>query len=147
MSEKPKRVQLSRQKGWKMPANTAKVDRATRFGNPVSCSWPYGCPYSPEFERDAWADEDGSISPYRCCVDAFRHYVETGQRGEPTRTGYLSLGLEGLAGYPNRKKLIAGLPELRGKNLACWCAHDRPCHADVLLEVANPDAALSEESA
>lgn len=26
--------------------------------------------------------------------------------------------------------------ELRGKVLACWCA-PRPCHADVLLEVAN----------
>ncbi len=26
--------------------------------------------------------------------------------------------------------------ELRGKNLACWCAHV-PCHADVLLRIAN----------
>lgn len=26
--------------------------------------------------------------------------------------------------------------ELRGKNLACWCK-ESPCHADVLLEVAN----------
>lgn len=27
--------------------------------------------------------------------------------------------------------------DLRGKNLACWCALDKPCHADVLLELAN----------
>lgn len=27
--------------------------------------------------------------------------------------------------------------ELRGKDLACWCALDKPCHADVLLELAN----------
>mgnify|MGYP001564058662 CR=1 FL=1 len=27
--------------------------------------------------------------------------------------------------------------ELRGKNLACWCPLDLPCHADVLLEIAN----------
>jgi hypothetical protein len=26
---------------------------------------------------------------------------------------------------------------LGGKNLACWCALGRPCHADVLLELAN----------
>jgi hypothetical protein len=26
---------------------------------------------------------------------------------------------------------------LRGKNLACWCPLDQPCHADVLLELAN----------
>ena len=29
--------------------------------------------------------------------------------------------------------------ELRGKNLACWCPLDQPCHADVLLELANED--------
>ena len=29
------------------------------------------------------------------------------------------------------------LHELRGKNLACWCPLEQPCHADVLLEVAN----------
>lgn len=27
--------------------------------------------------------------------------------------------------------------ELRGKDLACWCSLDQPCHADVLLELAN----------
>lgn len=27
--------------------------------------------------------------------------------------------------------------ELKGKNLACWCPLDKPCHADILLEVAN----------
>lgn len=27
--------------------------------------------------------------------------------------------------------------DLGGKNLACWCALDQPCHADVLLELAN----------
>ncbi len=29
------------------------------------------------------------------------------------------------------------LAKLRGRNLACWCALDQPCHADVLLELAN----------
>ena len=27
--------------------------------------------------------------------------------------------------------------ELRGKTLMCWCAAGEPCHADVLLEIAN----------
>lgn len=26
---------------------------------------------------------------------------------------------------------------LRGKDLACWCPLDQPCHADVLFEIAN----------
>ena len=33
--------------------------------------------------------------------------------------------------------LIDLLPSLRGKDLACWCDLDKPCHADVLLELAN----------
>ncbi len=28
---------------------------------------------------------------------------------------------------------------LRGKNLACWCRLDQPCHADVLLSIANEE--------
>jgi len=27
--------------------------------------------------------------------------------------------------------------ELRGQDLACWCAPGTPCHADVLLEIIN----------
>ena len=30
--------------------------------------------------------------------------------------------------------------ELKGKDLACWCPLDQPCHADVLLQVANEEA-------
>ncbi len=29
--------------------------------------------------------------------------------------------------------------ELVGMNLACWCPLDQPCHADVLLELANAE--------
>jgi hypothetical protein len=29
------------------------------------------------------------------------------------------------------------LTPLVGRDLACWCPLDQPCHADVLLEVAN----------
>jgi Domain of unknown function (DUF4326) len=36
-------------------------------------------------------------------------------------------------------KLVARVKrELRGKNLVCWCA-PQPCHADVLLAIANED--------
>lgn len=29
------------------------------------------------------------------------------------------------------------LKEIKGKDLACWCPLDQPCHADVLLKIAN----------
>jgi hypothetical protein len=38
------------------------------------------------------------------------------------------------AGKDMKRKAAA---ELRGKNLACWCKPDEPCHADVLLRLAN----------
>jgi hypothetical protein len=131
----PVRVQRQRTKGWRMPPDTVYVGRGTVFGNPCGCAMPYGCPSSPLFEHFAWADDKGNVDPLRCCVAVYRHYVETGLRNEPTSTGRLSFAAEGLAGYPNRKRLIEALPRLRGKNLACWCALDRPCHADVLLEI------------
>ena len=34
MQAAPRRLQLRRSKGWRMPANTVKVDRSTLFGNP-----------------------------------------------------------------------------------------------------------------
>lgn len=29
------------------------------------------------------------------------------------------------------------LEPLRGHDLACWCQLDKPCHADILIELAN----------
>jgi hypothetical protein len=38
------------------------------------------------------------------------------------------------------------IAELRGKNLVCWCPLDQPCHADVLLELANAPLGGEEAS-
>jgi Domain of unknown function (DUF4326) len=40
-------------------------------------------------------------------------------------------GMIAAYGYP-----ASGISSLAGRNLACWCK-DGPCHADVLLELAN----------
>lgn len=122
----PVRIQLSRRKGWRMPADTMKVDRSTAFGNPVVCT-PHGCHRKP----------CGCCESYRCCVDVFREYVMSGIENRGSCTGSFTIAVDGLLGYPRRTKLVQQLPELRGKNLACWCALDKPCHADVLLELAN----------
>jgi len=34
--------------------------------------------------------------------------------------------------------LAALLAPLRGKDLACWCPLDQPCHRNVWLRLANP---------
>ena len=38
----------------------------------------------------------------------------------------------------NAPHLLKDLPELKGKDLVCWCA-PAPCHADILVELANPE--------
>lgn len=39
---------------------------------------------------------------------------------------------------PEQVDFVAAVrAELRGKVLACWCPLDEPCHADVLLMLAN----------
>lgn len=39
--------------------------------------------------------------------------------------------------YRHPELVIAARRELAGKDLCCWCPPDAPCHADVLLELAN----------
>ena len=55
-----------------------------------------------------------------------------------TRAEAVAAFREMLAIYPrNYPALSEILEHLRGRDLACWCPIDQPCHADVLLEVAN----------
>lgn len=72
--------------------------------------------------------------------------------GRPTKWGnpffvghHFPTSKEAVAAYrqwldsslPGQKLKYEDISELRGKNLACWCGADIPCHADVLLEMAN----------
>ena len=38
-----------------------------------------------------------------------------------------------------RDWILENIHTLRGKNLACWCPLDKPCHADVLLQLVNKE--------
>lgn len=113
----PQRIQLSRKKGWRMPPNTVKVDRSTKFGNP----------FTPDAYWDAGYSGSREVA-IRHCVDAFRA-LATGR----------AHWAHGIPQAP-----LPDISALRGKNLACWCKPGEPCHADVLLELANPASALSQ---
>ncbi len=142
---KPQRIQLKRTKGWKMPPNTVKVDRSTRWGNP----WRIGANMSDDDAPGGDINGNGEVQPkgWRTCrtaadcVQAFRNSVDW----DPDAPwGIGNLVCQGGFGpeHKNRKTIRA---ELRGKNLACWCKLGEPCHADVLLEIANADEAPSTE--
>lgn len=112
----PKRIQRKRTKGWRMPLGAISVTRPGVFGNPFT---PAGC-------RDAgYSGTDQQIA--QRCVETFAiwcgyHWREVWQGEESER---------------RRTALLAALPSLRGKDLACWCKLGEPCHADVLLRLAN----------
>lgn len=95
-TQRPKRIQRKRTKGWKMPPNTVYVGRPTKWGNPYVM-------YN-EGQR-------------ACAIASHRDWI--------------------LANQKNSERFRMPIAELRGKNLACWCPLDKPCHADVLLEMAN----------
>lgn len=122
---KPKRIQLRRTKGWKMPPNTVKVDRTTKWGNPfVAKEW---------IPRDDWRFE--VMEQYARIMHPGLTFtglsrVRVGNRAEALALFDFSLS--------QSIELLHVVPELRGKNLACWCKPGEPCHADVLMEIANP---------
>lgn len=115
---KPRRVQLSRAKGWRMPENTVKVDRTTRWGNPYREGITPGN-YASWFRHDVQMEMASPAAPTEPGHPWSRHLWEIG------RNVHL----------------------LRGRNLACGCKLDAPCHADVLLELANPKAQGGTEGA
>lgn len=127
----PCRIQLRRTKGWRMPENTVKVDRSTIWGNP----------FVP--------GQENMLIPGRMVEDK-RHAWRLFQGHAPH----------------NPNLVEAARAVLAGCNLACWCRlcerHAagkpvgvqcevcEPCHADVLLELANtparPDQAPQERA-
>jgi hypothetical protein len=110
----PRRIQLRRSKGWRMPANTVKVDRTTLFGNPFAIK-DYG--------------HDRAVALHRAWLT-----------GKPIDAPVPSGQAQRLAA--RRQQVLEALPSLRGKHLACWCALPRRgepdnCHAALLLQLAN----------
>ena len=109
----PERIQLRRAKGWRMPPNTVKVDRTTKWGNPCVV---------------------GKHGTRAECVEwhrlALHGAVVLGMKNADGT--WLSDSLTAYAKMAKRE-----LRHLRGKNLACWCKPGDPCHADVLLSLAN----------
>jgi hypothetical protein len=107
----PQRIQRKRTKGWRMPENTVSVCRPGRWGNPFkvgSTGW------IPVDTSGLWSKEPHPPLTVADTVECYR------------------LSAEHLAARQPR-----WFEELRGKNLACWCPPDQPCHADVLLDIAN----------
>ena len=53
---------------------------------------------------------------------------------------YITGGGWPFGGGPTPDRTADIQADLAGRDLACWCPLDQPCHADVLLDIANPGA-------
>lgn len=58
---------------------------------------------------------------------------------ESTRKAAQRVAIDTFRGLVTFDPSVWNLAALRGKNLGCWCPLDMPCHADVLLDLANAD--------
>lgn len=119
---KPIRIQRKRAKGWKMPENTVGVTRPGEFGNPFKVGGYY--------KIGAGRDKGGLV--WVRALEA--KYADSSYTLIETTEQAIEMYREFLKRYPLRETEIE---KLRGKNLACFCPPDKPCHADVLLEIAN----------
>lgn len=102
---------IQRKFGQMNPGNTAYVGNGSGWANPFKAG-----------ETKILRADDGSRiicspSDEQDAVEHFRWFMGQGERVQ------------------------AATSHLAGKDLMCWCPLDQPCHADVLLELANGKAA------
>jgi hypothetical protein len=114
---KPFRVQLRRAKGWRLPPLTKVVARPSEWGNP----WRVGDRITLRYPHPGRKERAAGVE-----------YVR-----ELVISAELAVALYRIAFTPDADEIRA---EFAGLNLACWCPLDQPCHADVLLEIANSAA-------
>lgn len=110
----PQRIQRQRTPGWRMPPNTVYVGRPTQWGNPWGVTRPGT--YTDVVHVDTASE---AVTRYEQAIrdnDAGARF----HHGLPTSA--------------------AARAVLAGKNLACWCPPNQPCHADVLLTIANANS-------
>jgi hypothetical protein len=110
----PTRIQLQRTRGWRKPDNAVVVTRSSKnWGNP----WTVG-----ECLEEGFATNEADARIV--CRAAFRAWLDGDPDYNPPHLA------------ERRRWILANVGSLKGLPLACVCPPG-PCHADVLLELAN----------
>jgi hypothetical protein len=128
----PIRLQLSRRKGFDLQALSmatnglpaVNVARPSRWGNPFTMK--------RAIEAGFIRSPDEPLANL-FLVDVFSDWLaERGCWWQSSKSDQ------------RRADFLRFIPELRGKNLACWCKPGEPCHADILIEIANAHTPTGE---
>lgn len=146
-----------------MPHGAIYVGRPTKWGNPFKIGSTSGLARVPavhypdqEWEYEGRCSADGAYHPY--VSDGVAHHPKAIHTPQLTIKWYVPCHVRHMTraesvacfrayatggGWPIDWAPRPGFAaeqiraELGGHDLACWCALDQPCHADVLLELAN----------
>lgn len=105
----PRRLQLSRRRGARLPQGAASVARPSQWGN----GFRIGDTVRVGLIE---ATDDNTMVPVPDAATAVEFY---------RRWVHRRLDVQ----WQVRERLA-------GRDLACWCPLDQPCHADVLLDIA-----------
>ena len=139
----PRRIQLRRTKGWRLPEGAVVVSRQSKlWGNPFKIG---ALVEDPESGRIPPQPQLGGMAPGEqgvgnlgggpdgtyifevrfilSAADAVALFIRWAAHVRDQETG---LWFKDLARN-----------DLAGRDLACWCGPNAACHADVLLELAN----------
>lgn len=107
----PVRLQLSRRKGF-------RLDRASLEAN--------GLPAVKVDRSTMWGNR-------------WQIGVRSNLLGRPIQTQQEAVDVYRKLAWPEPHHIAWVRERLHGQNLACWCGLSDPCHADVLLEIANAE--------
>lgn len=116
----PERVQRKRTKGWRKPAGAVYVGRGSVWGNPFIVGETTPADWHEPFAGIEVTDRAQA-------VELLRQYLAW--RAERPSGWCSSIG--------PTFQWERTIRTLRGRDLMCWCPEDQPCHADVLLQIAN----------
>lgn len=117
----PERIQRKRTRGWRMPPDAVYVGRGSKWGNPFVV-------HSDRMQNGKRYPMTAELS-----VASFRSMLAKEGAWFPVPLPWPKGKIP--ACEPTTIEDVSR--ELRGKTLVCWCECGAPCHADVLLEIAN----------
>lgn len=117
----PQRIQRKRTKGWTASPGAVYVGRGSKWGNPYVVGEPIVISRVKDLGGRERVQRIESLDPHEA-VALYRLFWLTNWN---------------VADLDEPRPEPMAWQALRGRDLMCWCALDMPCHADVLLELAN----------
>lgn len=147
----PRRLQLSRRKGYRKPEGAINCARPGPYGNPIPWKggWITWVAVALGYRGDeagrkacavalhrAWLlDRPVEVVPLSGAAGSIEYSDGSSSSFEEAARGFALWGasFEEPPVLPERPDL----EPLRGHDLLCWCKPEDPCHVDTLIEAAN----------